>query len=158
MTKVIRRMLLVEQELPTLPEHMSLPPVFSAVRVARSFVFCVVFCRLWFVLLFFFYWPLCCLPFFDLRLLITPLVSLNYSYILFSIRLTFTVPIFIIHVFISIEDVIVCNRWVTIYTQEHVVLLMSIVSYDIDTGTCCFTDVISELRHRHRNMLFYWCQ
>ena len=29
----------------TLPEHLSLPPVFGGVRVARSLVFCVVFCR-----------------------------------------------------------------------------------------------------------------
>jgi hypothetical protein len=33
-----RRMPLVEQELPTLPEHMSSPPVFSGVRVTRSLV------------------------------------------------------------------------------------------------------------------------
>ena len=36
---------LVEQELLTLPEHLSSPPVFSGVRVTRSLVFCVVFCR-----------------------------------------------------------------------------------------------------------------
>ena len=34
----------------TFPEHMSSPPVFSAVRVARSLVFYAVFCRLLFVL------------------------------------------------------------------------------------------------------------
>ena len=34
---------LVEQELLTLPEHMSSPPVFSEVRVTRSFVLCVCF-------------------------------------------------------------------------------------------------------------------
>jgi hypothetical protein len=33
----------VEQELPTLPEHLSSPPVFSEVHVARSLVFCVCF-------------------------------------------------------------------------------------------------------------------
>ena len=33
---------LVEQELPILPEHMSLPPVIS---VDQSVLFCVVFCR-----------------------------------------------------------------------------------------------------------------
>jgi hypothetical protein len=41
----------VEQELLTLPDHLSSPPVFSGVRVARSVVFCVVFCRSLFVLL-----------------------------------------------------------------------------------------------------------
>ena len=34
---------LVEQKLPTLPEHLSSPPVFSGVRVDLSFVFCVEF-------------------------------------------------------------------------------------------------------------------
>jgi hypothetical protein len=43
----------VEQELPTLPDHPSSPPVFSRVRVARSLVFCVVFCRSLFVLFIF---------------------------------------------------------------------------------------------------------
>ena len=65
---------LVEQELLTLPDHLSSPPVCSGVRVARSVVFCVVFCRSLFVLLSFFFWPLCCLSF-DLQILITPLVS-----------------------------------------------------------------------------------
>jgi hypothetical protein len=30
---------MVEQELPTLPEHLSSPPVFSGARVTRSLVF-----------------------------------------------------------------------------------------------------------------------
>jgi hypothetical protein len=34
---------LVKQELPTLPEHLSLSPVFSGVRVTRSFVLYVCF-------------------------------------------------------------------------------------------------------------------
>ena len=38
-------------------------PVFSWVRVAESVVFCVMFCRSLFVLLYFFFWPLCCLSF-----------------------------------------------------------------------------------------------
>ena len=33
----------MEQELPTLPEHMSSPPVFSGIRVTRSLVLCVCF-------------------------------------------------------------------------------------------------------------------
>ena len=43
---------LVEQELPTLPEHLSSPPplVFSGVRVIQSLVLCVMFCRSLFVL------------------------------------------------------------------------------------------------------------
>ena len=38
-----------------------------------------LFCKSLFVLLSFFFWPLCCL-FFDVRILITPLVSSNSSY------------------------------------------------------------------------------
>jgi hypothetical protein len=52
--------------------------VFRRVRVAWYLVFCVMFCRSLFVLWFFFCWSLCCLSF-DLRLLITPLVSSNSS-------------------------------------------------------------------------------
>jgi hypothetical protein len=66
----------VEQEVRTLPDHMSSPPVFSGVCVTRSLVFWVMFCRSLFVLLTFFFRPLYCL-YFDLRLLITLLVSSN---------------------------------------------------------------------------------
>ena len=41
--RVTRRMSLVGQELPTLPENTCAPPVLSGVRVARSSVFCGVF-------------------------------------------------------------------------------------------------------------------
>jgi len=75
-TKVTRRMLLVEQKMFTLPEHLSSCPDLSHVRVAQSFIFYVVFCRSMFVLLFTFWWPLYCLSF-NLPLLITLLVSLN---------------------------------------------------------------------------------
>ena len=73
---VTRRVPLVEQELLTLPEHLSSPPFFSGVRVTRSLVLYV-----WFVdrCLSFFFWPLCCLFFFDIWILIAPLVSLNSS-------------------------------------------------------------------------------
>ena len=67
-TSFTRRVPLVEQELPTLPEPLSSPPVFSGVRVARSLVLCVCFVDR---CLYFFFWPLCCL--FDLRILITSL-------------------------------------------------------------------------------------
>ena len=43
------------------------------VRVTRSLVLCAMFCRSLFVLLSFFFWPLCSLSFFDLLILITPL-------------------------------------------------------------------------------------
>jgi hypothetical protein len=42
-TRLTRRVSLVEQELLTLPEHLSSPPVFSGVRVIRSLVLYVCF-------------------------------------------------------------------------------------------------------------------
>jgi len=62
----------------TVPEHLSSLPVFSGVRVTRSLVLCVMFCRSLFVLLSLFFRPLCCLSF-DLLILINPLVSSNSS-------------------------------------------------------------------------------
>jgi hypothetical protein len=38
-----------------------------------------MFCISLFVLLYFFFWPLCCLFFYDIRILIAPLVSSNSS-------------------------------------------------------------------------------
>jgi hypothetical protein len=45
----------------------------------QIFSFMCMFCRSLFVLLYFFFWPLCCLFYFDIRILITPLVSSNSS-------------------------------------------------------------------------------
>ena len=77
----------MEQELLTLPEHLSSPPGFSGFRGTLSWVLCILFCRSLFVLLSFFCWPLCYLSFFvvwilitDYWLLITPLVSSNSSW------------------------------------------------------------------------------
>ena len=70
--RLTRRVPLVEQELLTLPDHLSSPPVFNGVHVTRSLVLYVCFCRSLFVLLYFFFWPLCCLFFFDIRILIAP--------------------------------------------------------------------------------------
>ena len=78
-TRLTRQVPLVEQELPILPENLSSPPVFSGVRVTKSLVLCVCFVRSLFVLLYFSFWPLCCLSFVDLRIMITPLVSSNSS-------------------------------------------------------------------------------
>ena len=75
LTRETRRVPLVEQEVLTLPEHLSSHLIFSGVRGTRSLALCVMFCRL-----FFFFWPLCCLSFFYLLILISPLVSSNSSY------------------------------------------------------------------------------
>ena len=78
------------------------PRILVRVRVTRSLVFCVMFCRSVFVLflliivlsvlprftasdyLFGIFWSLCCLSFLDLRLLITRLVSSDSSFRLFG--------------------------------------------------------------------------
>jgi len=63
-----------------LRERLRSPPVFSEIRVVRSLVFCGMFCNSLFVLLSFFFWPVCFLSF-DLQILITLLISSNSSYI-----------------------------------------------------------------------------
>ena len=42
-TRLTRRVPLVERELHSIPEHLSSSPVISEIRVARSLVFCVCF-------------------------------------------------------------------------------------------------------------------
>ena len=41
--RVTQRVPQMKQELPTLPEQLSPPPVFSGIRVARSLAFCVMY-------------------------------------------------------------------------------------------------------------------
>ena len=125
---------LVEQELLTLPEHLSSPPVFSGVRVTRSLVWCVCFvyrclsfcpfsfghCVVCFSLIYglwlpFWYilaivlsvllwytdsdypsgifWPLCFLFFFDIRILITPMVSFGHWVVCSSLIYGFWLPL-----------------------------------------------------------------
>ena len=69
----------MEQEQLILPEHMNSLPVFSGVRVTRFLVSCVCFVDHYLSFCTFSFWPLCCL-FFDIQILITPLVSSNFSY------------------------------------------------------------------------------
>ena len=72
-TRLTRRVPLVEQGLLTLPEHLSSLPVFCGVRITQSLVLYVFFCT--------FYFGHCVyLFFFDIRILITPLVSSNSPY------------------------------------------------------------------------------
>ena len=55
-------------------------PRFLEGFVLHNFSFMCMSCRSLFALLSFFFWPLCCLSLFDLRILITLLVSSNYSF------------------------------------------------------------------------------
>ena len=76
--RATRRVPLVEQEPPSIPKHMNLPSDLIRVCFAQCLVFCVDFSRSLFVLSFFLSYPLCCLSFFVLQLLITPIVSSNF--------------------------------------------------------------------------------
>jgi hypothetical protein len=60
--------------------YPSSPLVFSGVRDTRSLVLCVCFVDRCLSFYTFSFWPLCCLFFFDIWILITPLVSSNSSY------------------------------------------------------------------------------
>ena len=55
------------------------------------FSFICMLCRSLFVLLYFFFWPLCCLFFFDIRILIAPLASSNFSYMSRKTKLDHTI-------------------------------------------------------------------
>ena len=68
----VRRASYVEQELLTLPEHLSSHPGYSRVHGARSLVFCVVFYRSLFVL-------------FGISSLIPVLIAVNAIRIYFSL-------------------------------------------------------------------------
>ena len=94
---------LVKQELQTTPDHLRSLPIFSE---GQSLVFCVVFYMSLFVFLWFYLCPLHWLSF-DLRFLITALVSssyfcrymLNFHYESFArwvVELTDTVNIWVI--------------------------------------------------------------
>ena len=98
-TRFSRRVPLAVQELLTLPEHLSSPPVFSGVRVIQSLVLCITVCIVdHFVCPFvFFFCPLFCLFFFDIWIPITPLVSnltLNSYHWVTSYSIFFYVSIF----------------------------------------------------------------
>jgi hypothetical protein len=61
------------------PDYMGSPTIYSEVCVAHSLLFWIALyiCRSLFVFLSVFFWSLCYLSFFHLRLLITPLLPSN---------------------------------------------------------------------------------
>ena len=59
--------------------HPTPPPVFSRIRVTRSLVVCVCFVDRCLSFCTFLFCPLCCLFFFDIQIMITPLVFSNSS-------------------------------------------------------------------------------
>ena len=96
-----------------------------------------MFCRSLFVLLYFFFWPLCCLFFFDIRILITPLVSSNSSYncLLFDVLLLLSICVAVI-LFINLNvDVMCCVLFVFIMLWFFLLVLV------LSCLLCCFTFV-----------------
>ena len=77
------RIVLVVEEPLTLPEYLISSRGISGGRVIRSLVLCVYLVDR---CLYFFFWPLCCL-FFDIQIMITPLVSCGH-YVVCFLRFT----------------------------------------------------------------------
>jgi hypothetical protein len=75
-----RSFLIIDLELPTLPEHQSSHPVFGGVRVTRSVVLYVMFCRSLLVLFFLFSSPCQRQCGFLPSLGVRRLSSVNFSY------------------------------------------------------------------------------
>ena len=75
--RITRRVPLVGQTLLTIPDYLSSPPVFSGVRVTRSLVVCVCLADRCLYFCTFFFWSLCCLFFFDIRILVASLWYLH---------------------------------------------------------------------------------
>ena len=90
---LIRRVPRVEQELFTLPEHLSSLKIFSGGRVTRHLVLYVCFVDQCLSFCTFFFWPLFCLFFIDIRILITPLVSFDHCFVCSSSIYGFWLPI-----------------------------------------------------------------
>ena len=86
-TREIRRVPLVIQELLILPKHLNSSPCFFVGVIFLQFCFRVLFCRSLFVLFSLFVWPLymCYLSFSDLQILITPVVSSTSSFITIAV-------------------------------------------------------------------------
>ena len=77
-TRYTRQVPLVEQELFPFRSTWFTPDyLWGSCYSILSFM--CMFCRSLLILFSFFFWPLCCLFLFDIRILITPMVSSNFS-------------------------------------------------------------------------------
>ena len=76
LTRVTRRVLPVGWNCPFFQSTRVHPHDFCGVHVAQSLVFCVMYCGWSFMFLSLVFWPLYCVFFIDLKLLITPLSSI----------------------------------------------------------------------------------
>ena len=108
---------------------MSSPQVFRGVRVTRSLVLYVCFVD---CCLSFFFWPLCCLSFFDLWILITPLVSCGHCVVCPSSIYGFWFPFLV-----SCGHCVVCPSsiygfWLTLWYLLTIVLSVLLRFTDSD--------------------------
>jgi hypothetical protein len=106
------------------------------------FSFMCMFCRLLFVLCSFFFWPLCCLFFFNIRIMITSLVSSSSSYLRYlksQQKRNFD------KIFYLFKESDVLFVWVLFKTNT-----MGLV---MGTSSVSSTDVITPWQKR----LSYWC-
>ena len=92
-TRLTRRVSLVERELHSIPEHLSSSPVISEVRVARSLVFCVCFVD-------------CCLSFciFLLAIVMSVLfrfTNSDYLPLISTYLPTLLMPIFVLQIYLG---------------------------------------------------------
>ena len=118
-------MTVVEQELLTLPEHLRSPPVFS---VTRSSVFCVMFCRLLFVLLYMFF----------LAIILPVLLRYAYSDYTFGI---FTL-VLIFFLYISGKRTMIISRFCLLF-----LICKGVVSF---VRLPCLTNDSKDLRMRRK--------
>jgi hypothetical protein len=76
-----------------------------------------LFCRSLFVLLYFFFWSLCCLIFFGIRILFTPLVSSNSSHTMYvtkSVAIASVATILVtVLVLIRAHLVVTARNWIS---------------------------------------------
>jgi hypothetical protein len=130
------------------PEYLE-PPNFAEVHVARTFVFCVLFCESLFGLLSVFFWPLHCLSVYYLRLLMTTLVSSSFLSKTFSLWIAqnkITVPrMMVFHIIYHFIPLIMYENLEVIYrSMSH-----SIYQINKIRGTVIlFWAIHTEKRHR----------
>jgi hypothetical protein len=123
----------VEQELPTLPEHLSSQPViYHGVCVAQSWVFVIVLCRLLFIPLSFFLWSLYCLYYFVLSVLLcivcTTLYCLYYFVLFVLLCIVCTTLSCLYYFVLSVLLCIVCTTLSFLYYFVLSVLLCLVCS------------------------------
>jgi len=125
----------------TLPEHIS-SSRFSGVRIAQTLVFCVLFCVSLLVILFFFFWSLYCQSIFELRLLINPYISSNFSFFWIKWFLLCFLILFLRS--LLRHTIYKLYNWCTEYRNSDYslasVVIISVfrcLSLDWDSGSCC---------------------